>query len=60
MCIRDRTVLDFLKINSIIALDDSAIAKLGPAAALMADNEGLTGHANAIKVRLDKRRKLAG
>ena len=54
------TVLDFLKINSIIALDDSAIAKLGPAAALMADNEGLTGHANAIKVRLDKRRKLAG
>jgi histidinol dehydrogenase len=54
------TVLDFLKINGIIALDDSAIAKLGPAAALMADNEGLTGHANAIKVRLDKRRKLAG
>jgi len=51
------TVQDFLKINSIIALDDLAIGTLGPAAALMADNEGLTGHANAVRVRLDKKRK---
>ena len=49
-------VQDFLKINSIIALDDSAIVRLGPAAALMADNEGLTGHAGAIRLRLDKRK----
>ncbi|MCX5996149.1 MAG: histidinol dehydrogenase [Chloroflexi bacterium] len=49
-------VQDFLKINSIIALDDSAIGKLGPAAALLADNEGLTGHAGAIRIRLDKRK----
>ncbi len=49
-------VQDFLKINSIIAIDDSAIGKLGPAAALLADNEGLTGHANAIRLRLSKRK----
>jgi len=47
-------VQDFLKINSIIALDENAIARLGPPAALMADNEGLSGHANAIRVRLAK------
>jgi histidinol dehydrogenase len=28
--------------------------RLGPAAALLADNEGLTGHANAIRLRLKK------
>jgi histidinol dehydrogenase len=49
-------VQDFLKISSIIALDDSAIDRLGPAAALLADNEGLTGHANAIRLRLNKRK----
>ncbi len=48
-------VQDFLKINSIIALDDSAIAKLGPPALLMAENEGLTGHANAVRIRLNKK-----
>ena len=47
-------VQDFLKISSIIALDDSALMRLGPAAALLADNEGLTGHANAIRLRLNK------
>ena len=49
-------VQDFLKISSIIALEDSAIDKLGPPAALLADNEGLTGHASAIRIRLDKRK----
>jgi len=48
------TVHDFLKINSIIALEDSAIRTLGPAAALMADSEGLTGHAGAVRTRLNK------
>jgi len=47
-------VQDFLKINSIIALDGTAMRSLGPAAALLADNEGLTGHANAIRLRLNK------
>jgi histidinol dehydrogenase len=47
-------VQDFLKINSIIALDDNAIDKLGPPAALIAENEGLSGHAGAIRLRLNK------
>jgi histidinol dehydrogenase len=49
-------VQDFIKINSIIALDDSDITKLGPPALLLAENEGLTGHANAIKIRLNKKK----
>ncbi len=49
-------VLDFLKINSIIALDASSTMKLGKAAALMADSEGLTAHASAVRIRLKKRR----
>jgi histidinol dehydrogenase len=49
-------VLDFLKINSIIAMDASSTGKLGQAAALMADSEGLTAHAAAVKIRLKKRR----
>ena len=48
-------VQDFLKTSSIIALDDSAIERLGPVAALMADNEGLTGHAGAVRIRLKKK-----
>ncbi|MBN1689659.1 MAG: histidinol dehydrogenase [Dehalococcoidia bacterium] len=47
-------VLDFFKISSIIALEDSAIRRLGPAAALMADSEGLTGHAGVVRIRLKK------
>jgi histidinol dehydrogenase len=49
-------VQDFLKISSIIALDDGAIEKLGPPALMLAENEGLTGHAFAIKIRLDKKK----
>jgi len=48
------TVQDFLKVNSIIALEDSALRKLGPAAAMMANSEGLTGHADAVMIRLKK------
>lgn len=49
-------VQDFLKINSIIALDDDQMVKLGPSALLMAENEGLTGHAHAVRIRLDKKK----
>ena len=48
-------VLDFLKINSVIALDASSTGKLGQVAALMADSEGLTAHATAVRIRLKKR-----
>jgi len=47
-------VQDFLKINSVIALEENAMRKLGPMAALLADNEGLTGHAGTIRIRLNK------
>jgi histidinol dehydrogenase len=49
-------VQDFLKINSVMALEDSAIRRLGPPAALIADNEGLTGHAGAVRLRLNNRK----
>jgi histidinol dehydrogenase len=50
-------VQDFLKISSIIALADDEIVRIGPPAILVAENEGLTGHANAIKLRLNKKGK---
>ena len=49
-------VQDFLKISSIIALGSGEIGRLGPAAALLADNEGLAGHARAVRLRLEKSR----
>lgn len=48
-------VQDFLKISSVIALDDSEIEKLGPPSLVLAASEGLTGHANAVKFRLEKK-----
>lgn len=48
-------VQDFLKISSIIALADGEIEEIGPQALMLAENEGLTGHAKAIKIRLNKK-----
>jgi histidinol dehydrogenase len=48
-------VQDFLKVSSIIALDNNAIKQLGPIAHTMAHNEGLTGHAHAVELRLNKK-----
>lgn len=45
-------VLDFIKISSIIALDDATSAKLSAAAARIAEAEGLTAHANAAQKRV--------
>jgi histidinol dehydrogenase len=49
-------VQDFLKATSVIALDDKALAKLGPPAAAIARVEGFEGHARAIERRLERRR----
>lgn len=46
-------VQDFLKISSIISLDNAEIGKIGAAAVVIAENEGLTGHARAVKIRLN-------
>jgi histidinol dehydrogenase len=43
----------FLKHIPIIRLNNLTMNSLGPAAATIARSEGLTGHANAIEIRLD-------
>ena len=45
-------VLDFIHVVSLIALDKETTQKIAPAAALIADAEGLDAHANAARVRL--------
>jgi histidinol dehydrogenase len=47
---------DFRKIISLVGLNDRALAAAGPAAALLADAEGLSGHANAVRLRLSGER----
>ncbi|WP_411820307.1 histidinol dehydrogenase [Hyphococcus formosus] len=46
------SVLDFMKRTSIIGCDADALARIGPAAATLADAEGLPSHANSVRVRL--------
>lgn len=48
-------VADFLKVTSVVSLDDAALKRLGRAAATIARAEGLTAHARAVEMRLDKR-----
>lgn len=49
-------VHDFLKVTSIVRLDQAIVDEVGPAAAVIARAEGLTGHARAIESRLRERR----
>lgn len=46
------SVLDFMKRTSVIQLDKSAMAALGPAAVTLAQAEGLPAHAASVAVRL--------
>ncbi|MEA1958131.1 MAG: histidinol dehydrogenase [Chloroflexota bacterium] len=50
-------VNDFLKISSVVALSDVDMEALGPAAAAIARVEGLTAHALAAELRLEKGRE---
>ena len=50
-------VNDFLKISSIVVLSDIDMDTLGPAAAAIARVEGLTAHARAAEIRLEKGRE---
>ena len=43
---------DFRKIISVIGLNQHALRRIGPAAALLADAEGLHAHAAAVRIRL--------
>jgi len=47
-------VWDFVKIVSLVALDESTAQAIGPAAAAIAQTEGLDAHANAALIRLGK------
>lgn len=46
-------VLDFVRITSVIDLDEETAARLAPAAALLARAEGLTAHAAAAEKRVN-------
>lgn len=48
------SVLDFMKRTTILSTPKSALEKIGPAAALIADAEGLAAHSNSVRIRLDK------
>ncbi len=47
-------VADFTKVISVAAANRKALERVGPAAALFARAEGLTGHARAIEQRLEE------
>lgn len=49
-------VSDFLKIISVIGLNEQGLRKVGPAAATIAQAEGLTAHAAAVERRLERLR----
>jgi histidinol dehydrogenase len=48
------SVNDFVKLITVQRYDRQALGELGPKAALLADAEGLGGHAAAIRARLKK------
>lgn len=43
---------DFRKVISLVALNDAALKRIGPAAARLADAEGLAAHAAAVRMRM--------
>jgi histidinol dehydrogenase len=47
-------VEDFMKKSSIISFSQQAINEIGEDCALLADTEGLTAHAESVRVRLNK------
>jgi len=51
------TTDDFLKVTSVIAIDSQTLRAIGPAAAIIAQAEGFSGHARAVEIRLAKGRK---
>ena len=47
-------VWDFVKIVSLVALDESTARMIGPIATTLAQSEGLDAHANAALLRIEK------
>ena len=50
------SVYDFVKLITVQEYSAQALRALGPQAALLAEAEGLVGHAEAIRTRLNRRR----
>jgi histidinol dehydrogenase len=48
------SIYDFLKRTTWVALNDAALAAIGPAAVALAKAEGLTAHGQSVAVRLPK------
>ncbi len=46
-------VQDFLKVTSIVAIDNAMLRRAGPAATVIARAEGFTAHARSIELRLE-------
>jgi histidinol dehydrogenase len=53
------SVNDFVKLITVQEYTQPGLRALGPKAALLAEAEGLTGHAEAIRTRLNRRRSRA-
>ena len=49
------TVMDFLKVTSVVAFDEHELDRQGPYAATLARSEGLTAHARSIERRIEGR-----
>jgi histidinol dehydrogenase len=47
-------VKDFLKVQTVLEVDRRGLESIGPAAAGMAQAEGLEAHARAVALRLEK------
>jgi histidinol dehydrogenase len=47
---------DFMKVMSVVEMNDGAARALAPEVALIARSEGLEGHARAVEVRTEERR----
>ena len=48
------SVMDYVKLVTVQEYTAAGVKKLGPAAVAMAEAEGLQGHAEAVRLRLDK------
>lgn len=53
------SVRDFLRLATTLQVDAAGLQKIGPAAMLMAEAEGLCGHACSLALRLSDRSKMS-
>ena len=49
------SVRDFLKFQTVLRVSKKGLSEIGPAARQLAEAEGLEGHANSIKIRLNRK-----